>query len=315
MPRLRDLGAAWQLRPAHHTRRLWALILALGSLRWPLGEELLARCFVISGVVGRRGRRQALAWAKAQPGSGAGTGRMARALCANQGRFLARGALVGIHDPGWLARHTAVRGEEHLDASGRRGTILIGFHLGPRNAYLALRAAGHALTWVGGQTTSGAWSRPIRDRYQRPGQDLLPPGREHLVSDLTRVRLLYRARRILLDGGTVFIGADGVGAEAFSVPLPGGSLSIRAGWLSLRGDTKAPVLPVLSHMEGHVQVVTIHPPLPPPVDDPAVDLQACREALGDLLRAYLREFPEQCPTLAFAPRAPANGHAGSFAGP
>src|SRR5262245_16244761 len=190
MPRFRDLGAAWRRRPPHHSRRVWAMILALGSLRWPLGGELLARCFGISGLVGQRGRRQAMAWAAAQPGSGVGTRRMARALCANQGRFLARGALVGIHEPELLERHVAVRGEEHLNESGRRGAILIGFHLGPRNAYLALRAAGHALTWVGGQTTSGAWSRPIRDRYQRPGQDLFPPGREHLVSDLTRLSLL-----------------------------------------------------------------------------------------------------------------------------
>ena len=311
MPRLRDLGAAWQLRPPHHSRRLWALILALDSLRWPLGEELLARCFVISGLVGRRGRRQALAWAAAQPGSRIRTGRMARSLCANQGRFLARGALVGIHDPEVLERHIAVRGAEHLEAPGRRGTILIGFHLGPRNAYLALRVAGHALTWMGGQTTSGAWAQPIRDRYQPPGQDLLPPRREHLVSDLTRLRLLYRARQILLDGGRVFIGADGVGTEAFSLPLPGGPLSIRAGWLFLREATGATVLPVLSHMEGHVQVVTIHPPLPDRVDDAALDLQACRRALGDLLSDYVRQFPEQCPTLAFTRRAPAAGDAGS----
>jgi hypothetical protein len=312
---LRDVGEAWRRRPPHHSRRLWALILALNTLRWPLGEELLARCFVISGFVGRRGRRQALAWAAAQPSPGIRTGRLARSLCANQGRFLARGALVGIREPELLERHIAVRGEEHLDAAGQRGAILIGFHLGPRNAYLALRAAGRALTWIGGQTTSGAWARPIRDRYQRPGQDLLPPGREHLVSDLTRVRLLYRARQILLDGGLVFIGADGVGAEAFSLPLPGGSLSIRAGWLFLRGATSAPVLPVLSHMEGPVQVVTIHPPLPAPVDDPALDLQACRNALGDLAHTYLRQFPEQCPMLAFAPRASAGHDAGTSSRP
>ena len=315
MPGLRDLGHAWRRRPPHHSRRLWALILALDRLRWPLGEKLLACCFTISALVGRRGRRQALAWAAAQPDIGTRTERMARALCANQGRFLARGALVGIRDPELLERHVAVRGEEHLRGPGGCGTLLIGFHLGPRNAYLALRAAGHALTWMGGQTTSGAWARSIRDRYQRPGQDLLPPAREHLASDLTRVRLLYRARRILLDGGRVFIGADGVGVEAFALPLPGGPLSIRAGWLSLRHATKAPVLPVLSHMEGPVQVVTIHPPLPAPLDDPARDLHACRRALGDLLHDYLRQFPEQCPTLAFAQRAPAGDGAGSSSRP
>jgi lauroyl/myristoyl acyltransferase len=311
MPGLRDLGNAWRRRPPHHSRHLWALILALDRLRWPLGENLLACCFVISAFVGRRGRRQALAWATAQPDTEGRAERMARGLCANQGRFLARGALVGIREPELLERHVVVRGEEHLRGHDGRGTILIGFHLGPRNAYLALRAAGHALTWMGGQTTSGAWARSIRERYQRPGQDLLPPAREHLASDLTRVRLLYRARRILLDGGRVFIGADGVGAEAFSLPLPGGPLSIRAGWLSLREATGAPVLPVLSHMDGPVQVVTIHPPLPAPVDDPARDLHACRQALGDLLQDYLRRFPEQCPTLAFAQGAAAGDGGGS----
>src|SRR5262245_53295624 len=189
MPRLRDLGQAWRLRPPHHSRPLWALILALDRLRWPLGEELLAWCGSMSAFVRRRRRRQALTWAVAQPRPGTRTGRMAWSIFANHGRFLARGALVGVHDPALLARHIAVRGEEHLRGSGRRrGTILIGFHLGPRNAYLALRVAGHAVTWVGGQTTAGAWSRPIRDRYQPPGQDLLPPGREHLTSDLTRLR-------------------------------------------------------------------------------------------------------------------------------
>jgi lauroyl/myristoyl acyltransferase len=311
VPRFRDLGEAWRSRPPHHSRHLWAAILALDRLRWPLGEDLLARGFVISGLVGRRGRRQARAWAAAQPDRDTPTGRMARSLCENQGRFLARGALVGIHEPELLERHIAVRGEEHLLAPGPTGTILIGFHLGPRNAYLALRVRGHALTWIGGQTTAGAWSRPIRDRYQRPGQDLVPPGQEHLASELTRVRLLYRARRILLDGGRVFIGADGFGTEAFSIPLPGGPVSVRAGWLFLRQATGAPVLPVLSHMEGRLQVVTIYPPLPPAVDDSALDLQLCRDALGRLLRDYLRRFPEQCPMLAFAPGAPAASAAGS----
>ena len=75
------------------------------------------------------------------------------------------------------------------------------------------------------------------------------------------------------------------------------------------------MLPVLSHMEGPVQVVTIHSPLPAPVDDPALDLQACRNALGDLVHTYLRQFPEQCPMLAFAPRASAGHDAGTSSRP
>jgi hypothetical protein len=68
-------------------------------------------------------------------------------------------------------------------------------------------------------------------------------------------------------------------------------------------------------MEGHVQVVTIHPPLPAPVNDPAPDLHACRQALGDLLHDYLRQFPEQCPMLAFAQRVAVGGAAGSSSRP
>src|SRR5439155_1525435 len=96
-------------------------------------------------------------------------------------------------------------------------------------------------------------------------------------------RRLYRARQIVLEGGTVFISADGGGAQALSIPLPGGPALIGAGWLLLRRTTKATVLPVLSHMDGRVQVVTIHPPLPAPLSDPALHLEACRRAVGELL--------------------------------
>ena len=84
-------------------------------------------------------------------------------------------------------------------------------------------------------------------------------------------------------------------------------MSIRSGWLSLRRATGAPVLPVLSHLEGHVQIVTIHRPLPAPVHDAALDVEACRRALGDVLSDYVRRFPEQCPTLAFARRSSLDG--------
>jgi hypothetical protein len=68
-------------------------------------------------------------------------------------------------------------------------------------------------------------------------------------------------------------------------------------------------------MEGPVHVVTVHPPLPAPADDPALDLEICRNALAQLLQAYVRQFPEQCPTLAFTPRAPRADGAGSASRP
>jgi hypothetical protein len=48
-----------------------------------------------------------------------------------------------------------------------------------------------------------------------------------------------------------------------------------------------------------MQVVTVHPPLPPAVDDPAADRDLCRDALAPLLEAHVRRFPEQCYSLAF----------------
>jgi hypothetical protein len=113
-------------------------------------------------------------------------------------------------------------------------------------------------------------------------------------------RRLYRARQLLAEGQTVFISADGAGAGALSVPIAGGvAVALGAGWQLLRRSTKATVLPVLSHLDGRVQVVTIHPPLPLPVPDPAEDTDAVLAALGPLLRAHVQRFPEQCYSLAF----------------
>jgi lauroyl/myristoyl acyltransferase len=198
-----------------------------------------------------------------------------------------------MRDPDVLRRHIAGRGEEHLIAAGP-GAILLGAHLGPAQSYLALRVLGHRVTWVGSRGASPAWPEAIRDRYQRGQGDLLFPGAEHAWE-----RRLYRARRLVLEGRSVFISADGGGAEAFSVPLPGGAASIAAGWLLLRRTTKAPVLPVLSHMEGRLQVVTVHPPLPATVPDPVLDQEICRGALGAVLGDYVRAFPEQCYSLVF----------------
>jgi lauroyl/myristoyl acyltransferase len=299
MPSLRDLGAAWAARPPDYNRVVWALVLALDRLPWPWGEEILARCFVARAFVRVTRLRRALAWASSQPAArGGGRWRLARSLCSYHGRFVARSALVGIRDPETLRRHISVRGEEHLAAAGG-GVILLGFHLGPRGSHLVLRAVGHDVTWVGGQGASGAWSRRVRDEYLRHRGDLLFSRGEQ-----PWLRRLYRARALLRDGGAIFISADGSGREAFSVPLPGGPLLVQSGWLTLRRATRATVLPVLSHLEGRTQVVTIHPALPPPAGDPGLDREACRRALASVLGEYVRRFPAQCYSLAFG--APAH---------
>ena len=152
-----------------------------------------------------------------------------------------------------------VRGDEHLAAAGP-GAILLGFHLGPAqsvpgppgprpSADLGRRPRRLARVVAG---DPGAL--PARSR--RPA----PPGTAR-----TRGSAACTGRGSSCSRGAASSSAPtGAGAVAFSVPLPGGAASIGAGWLLLRRSTKAPVLPVLSHLEGRTQVVTVHPPLPPP---------------------------------------------------
>jgi lauroyl/myristoyl acyltransferase len=93
----------------------------------------------------------------------------------------------------------------------------------------------------------------------------------------------------------VRVTADGeFGDVAFVVPVAGEQLVIRAGWWVLRRQTGAPVLPVLTRWSGSRVVVTVCPPLPPPVADPTADLLACRNALEPILQDYARRFPDQC---------------------
>src|SRR6185369_5251094 len=94
-------------------------------------------------------------------------------------------------DADTVRRHVAVRGEEHLAEAGP-GAILLGFHLGPAQSYLALRALGHRLVWVGGRGASPGWSPVIREHYQRDHGDLLLPDVPYAWE-----RRLYRARQIL----------------------------------------------------------------------------------------------------------------------
>ena len=271
----------------------------LHRLPWPWGEEILAHSFVARTVVSTMRLRQALAWAEAQRSPTGSRWGLARRLCACRGRFVARSALLGIREPERLRRHIVIHGADRL-ATGR-GLILLGFHLGPLGACLALRVAGHRVTWLGGPSAAGLWSPRIQDRYGSPSDDLFFSASTH---PLGRMRRLHQAYRIVLDGGAVFVTADGLGKHAFSVPVQGGRVVVRAGWLALRRATDAPVLPVLSHMEGRTHVVSIHPALPRLEADPAIDLDLCRRALGELLGEYVRQFPEQCYSLAFPTATP-----------
>ena len=282
------LGDVWRARPRAHARALWAVMLGLDTLPWPWGEDILAAFYGATSAVRPRRIGTALAWAAAHRARGRWP--LALALCAFRGRWVARCAITGLRDPGVLRAHVAVRGAEHLDAAPG-GAILLGFHLGPPLTVYALRLAGHRVGWLGGEHISRRWLSPawtpLRDR--RLDLVLAPTEAARGVAPL------YTARNLLLDGISVLMMGDGhAGREAFTLPIPGGRLFVNRVWLSLRRQTGARVLPVLTHLEGRMQVVTVHPPLPE-----GADLAACRSILGALVENYVARFPEQCPRLAF----------------
>jgi lauroyl/myristoyl acyltransferase len=288
-PGLRDL---WRTRPSVHSAGVWALILALDGLPWPWGEDLLARLFAGVALVNGSRRRRALAWAAHRPGRP--TWRLALEASAFRGRWVARSALLGLRGHDDLRRHVVLHGERHLAPAGT-GTILLGFHLGPPNTDVALRVAGHPLAWFGHSRHSPAWSRAPWRALRDPGESLSPPDGQRFWPGY-----LYRARRILLDGGTMYIKADAwKGREFCRVLVPGGAARIMAGWVMLARQTGARVLPVMTHLAGRDQVITIHPPLPRLAPGDAEELAEWRSILRALIAGYVERFPEQCPALAF----------------
>lgn len=293
-PGLRDL---WRNRPAIHSRRVWALVLALDLLPWPWGEDLLAGLFAGVAMVRGSRRRRAFAWAAHHPDRSAW--KLALALSRFRGRWVAQSALLGLRDPEQFRRHVIVRGEEHLSGAAG-GTILLGLHLGPPNTDVALRLAGHKLAWLGHGRCSRTWSRPAWRALLDPRESLTPPDGEKFWAGY-----LYRARRILLDGGTIVVKADSwSGRELCRIRVPGGVAFIRAGWVLLHRQTGARVVPVLSHLAGRDHVVTIYPPLPTPAPGDADELREWKDILTALVQDYARRLPEQCPVLAF----PGVGH-------
>jgi lauroyl/myristoyl acyltransferase len=269
---------------------------ALALLPWPAGENLLAGLGVLDGLARPTRFRRALAWASAQPRGRHGPWSLALRLLANHGRFVAQENLAGIRDPAMLRARVRVTGEDHL-AAARGAAILLGFHVGPPRSSLALQVLGYSVT---------SMHDLVCDPSARPGprartewRASIPAARE---SSANGAVALHQARRHLAEQGWLYIPADGpTGAEAYRIPLPGGSVIIREGWLTLRRHTRATTVPLLAHMDGHRRVITIHPPLPPVSPDPRADAEACRAVLTDLLGSYVRRFPEQCRATLWRP--------------
>jgi hypothetical protein len=265
------------------------LIWCADWLPWPHSETLMAWAYVVRGITNPRLLRRAISWARHHRTGRGGQWALALSLLSNLGRFVAIESLAGLRDPEVRRRHIRLEGEEHLQQAQRRGgVVLIGLHAGAPGAWLNLRLMGYRLVFAGGlphrRHVGEAW-RPFLDPEEHLRfSETLPPA--------ARAASLLRARQRILDGATLFMAADGGGRERFRVPIPGGAVSIKSGWWVLRKDTGASVLPVLHHLEGRTQVVTVHPPLPEPVDE-AQDIAACGLVLARLLDEHLRRVPGQ----------------------
>lgn len=275
--------------PRFGRARVW-----LRRLPHAFSVPLLEAVAVADGV--RRGRYgQARAWARALGRAGAASHRLAFHLLRMHGRFAAEEALIGVRPDGDPGGATDLRGGEHL-AVVTGGALLVGFHLGPPRAWLALRRHGWHV-----RMAARFSARPDDPRWEalvRAGE--LVPLTDS--SDAARLQALYRIRALLGQGAPVFMTADGpFGRVLCRIPLAGAPLTVRAGWFAVRRQLRVPTLPVLTYAEGRNRVVEVHPPLPAPVDDETRDIEACHAALAPLLGAYVRAHPEQCRYLAFPP--------------
>lgn len=257
-----------------------------------LGRRVVATLAVVDGVV-RRGRyAEASAWAAAQGFGAWKRQRVALALLANHGRFVAEEALLGVETTKELARDVTVLGGERLTAYPG-GALLLGFHLGPPKTWLRLRALGYPVCFAGRLATTLAdprWQAAVEAGVVIR----LPEG-----EPASRVQSLLRMRRRLEEGALVYVTGDGpFGREAIRIDLPGSPLALRAGWLALRRATGVPTLPVLTWQETGRRIIAVHPPLPPPEADPSRDAAACLAVLAPLVREYVRRHPTQCRWLA-----------------
>jgi len=267
------------------------LIWCADWLPWPYSEDLIVAAYRLRWFVRPELRRRAERWAEHHATETGRRREIARGLVANLGRFVAMDSLAGLHDPEVRRRHLRIDGEHHLrGALALGGAVLVGFHAGPPGAPLLLRLAGHHVAFAGGRSHR----RFIRDAW-RPYLD--PTDHLKFSESLglaARAAGLLRARELLIGGGAIYITADGSGREIAHLEIPGARVSIRSGWWTLREQTGVPIVPVLVHLEGRTQVLTIAEPLPPAGTASVMDLQGCLDYLGGLLRAHVRRHPEQC---------------------
>lgn len=273
------------------------LVVLLQRVPPPVARAVLASLATIDGFARRRRFARAYGWAGAQGYGGWSRLRLAFALLANHGRYVAQEAMIGIDSEEALRESTTLVGAEHLRDQGRDGALLLGMHVGPPRAWLMLRSHGIPVSFAIRDTAGQGprWEAWRRDAVVVP----LPYG-----DPTTRVRGLYTLRRLLAEGRFVFLAGDGpFGRELFRLDLPGYSPVIKSGWFALRRQLTLRVLPVIAHEEGARRVVTIFPPLPAVQADEAADAAACRAALTAVVGAYVRAHPEQCRYLAF-PRWP-----------
>jgi lauroyl/myristoyl acyltransferase len=259
----------------------------------PLAAGTLAGLAIADGLCRRRRFLLASEWAAALGRRGVARWRLAFALLANHGRFVAEEMMLGVDDLADLRQEVVIEGADHLRA-GEGGRILLGFHLGPPRTAHVLQAFGHPVRSAGRLQDVADDARWAAAR-QAGAAVRLPGG-----IPLGRAQGLHRIRLLLKEGAFVYLTADGpFGREAFRIEVPGRDLVVRVGWLMLRRFTRAPVHPVLSYREGGRRVIVVHPPLPVPEGDPANDAEVCRAALTPLIQAYVAAHPEQCRYLAF----------------
>ena len=267
----------------------------LRAIPAPAAVWTLAGLAVGESVVHTSRLRRAIAWASARGARGSAKYRLALALIANHGRFVAEEMMIGVPDLETLGRNVVIEGREHLDHL-QSGAMLVGFHLGPPRTALVLRACGYPVRLAG--RLEMARGNPRWDAALDAAEAVRLPG----GPPRGRAEGLHRIRNLLRDGAIVYMAADGLGREAFRIDVPGGSLVVRMGWLALRRSTRAPALPILTYRRGRQRVIVVHPPLPDPCEDLAADAARCRDVLGALILDYVQRFPSQCRYLVLPPR-------------
>ena len=221
------LLARWGARPLRHSRAVWALLIILDLLPWPWGEDIAAGLFMIAGLARPGRRRAALTWADAT--GAVQRWRRAAEACAFLGHWLAQTRALGFRSPEQFRQTLAIEGAAQLDMPG--AAILLGFHLGPIGGDLPFRVLGYPVTFLGSTdraATVGWWSDAWQP-FLAPRALSLPVASPDLWP-----AVLYRVRRMLLDGEKVYLMAEGHGTEVFRLPLsvgecpfaPDGSRSI-----------------------------------------------------------------------------------------